>query len=244
MPDPDSAGPEIVGGTCVNACTAGETFDLSSGENGACVPCAGGDGSALSVGTYKTTVGTDACTLCANPRNASLPGATAAEQCRCMHGTIGLDEEQVLRIASIGAPTATQTFELSDQDFINTQVVMTSLTVTSTNFRATLHRYGASLLIAECASNCPAAFDLTQFNPVHATLTVQGTCTLTAYTHIGLTFAFDPTWLTPSLRTEAEQLAVQHHLTAGAIIIKPDEPYSTLVQCISCPVGVVCALQS
>jgi hypothetical protein len=242
MPDPDNAGPDVDGGTCVSACTAGETFDASSGTHGACVPCAGGDGTALSVGTYKTTVGTEACTLCTNPRNASLPGATAADQCRCMHGSIGLDTEQVLRIVDIGAFTATQTFSLTDQNFINTQVVMINLTVTSTSFRATLHRYASSLLVAECDNNCPPSFDLTQFNPVRATLTVQGSCILHAYTHVSLTFEYEPTWFTTTLRTEAEQLAVQKHLTIGAIILKPDEFYMSLEQCVACPPGVLCAL--
>ena len=242
MPDPDNNGPDVDGGSCVNSCGPGETFDGSVGAHGACVDCAGGDGSALSVGTFKTTSGTDACTACSNPRNASLPAATAADQCRCMHGTVGFDPDEVLRIAGIGAYTSTQSHSLTDQDFTDTTVLIKSIAITSTNFKATLHRHGAALVVMDCTGNCPATLDLSSFHAVGATISIEGTCTLEVFTHVTLTFAHDPTWLTDALRTEAERMAVQHDLPVGAIIVNTDAPYSTLEHCIECPPGVVCAL--
>ena len=458
MPDPDSYGPDVDGGSCVFGCGPGKTFDNSVGAHGACVDCTGGDGSPLAVGTFKTVYGKDACTACSNPRNASLAAATAADQCRCMHGTVGFNPHEVLRIAGIGAYTTTQDFTLTAQvvspssecvkgeyqankllptetnlaracgtdqnsrcpavvrnmdnasvadrindntpdydlhgesffvksnlgggdgnsgdgnagttgtsrgalmridlgqirfvgmmkfqsgydynsgtqgvkfmignstagqqadlfgvedaelcgragytttpevqcnkwgryvylydnenvpqdliisewwvfgdetnkcrqcpqdhsyvvgdgvtckpmlDFIDTTVLIKSIAIISSNFTATLHRHGAALLVMNCSGNCPATLDLSSLHAVGAALSIEGACTLQVYTHVALTFAHDPSWLTPALRTEAERMAVQHDLPVGAIIVKTDEQYNTLEHCIECPPGVVCAL--
>jgi len=159
-----------------------------------------------------------------------------------MHGTVGFDPDEVLRIAGIGAYTSTQSHSLTDQDFTDTTVLIKSIAITSTNFKATLHRHGAALVVMDCTGNCPATLDLSSFHAVGATISIEGTCTLEVFTHVTLTFAHDPSWLTPALRTEAERMAVQHDLPVGAIIVKTDEQYSTLEHCIECPPGVVCAL--
>lgn len=88
------------GGTCVSACIAGEYLSA-----GSCVPCV--------AGSYKSVVGSHACTLCGDPKNSSGAGSDSIDDCVCRVAEMSFNAADVMCVLSWGSFGNDTTFETS-----------------------------------------------------------------------------------------------------------------------------------
>ena len=237
MHDQVEGGPDVEGGGCVAACNAGTSLSVNGVVHSACQECAGGTG-IDSIGTYKSVIGSTACTECPDPRNASLPGATTQNDCLCMQGHVGLDPDAILRVAEVGTNENIQTYSLNNQIFNNQGHELESFSITSTSLVLSIKRNGISLTIMDCSGNCPSRV---QLPAITADVDVTGEGVLSVFTEKALVFADPPPWLTDEHQHAAQQLGMLHSLTAGAVLMNTEISAVSADHCIACPPAAVCS---
>ena len=155
-----------------------------------------------------------------------------------MQGHVGLDPDAILRVAEVGTNENIQTHSLNNQIFNNQGHELESFSITSTSLVLSIKRNGISLTIMDCSGNCPSRV---QLPAITADVDVTGEGVLSVFTEKALVFASAPPWLTDEQHHAAQQLAMLHSLTAGAVLMNTEISAASADHCIACPPGAVCS---
>lgn len=160
--DGGPGGPDVPGGSCVSSCGPGTTRCVSDCAV-ACPQC--------EPGSYKDTLGPEACTPCAAPRNASRAGAPAAADCSCRAGELDLAVAQnttvatVATVVSIGAyadvTTQAVAWNSTAEECWSAVFIPDGITALTIEVR----RHAGAAPVFKCESAADCAWQKTQKNP-------------------------------------------------------------------------------